>query len=404
MTRYERVLAIAKQIDEAISAKSKPRADVTRFLAMLRGSKELPEHCEWCSNAQEQWHVRGKPAKLFEELEDVVNFHPTIVRMGVYDEEDEQEDFTTQEFQKTFDAAKLGTIQWQVDMSYDKEQWTGVDFELGWTLTHEGALLEKGSWDSRVEATWCDSSHSFSWENKEGWKPGKYAVALSLWNEPIGTIEFSIEGEAAAPKENKVAQITSDRKDRYARILELAAELEKKAPKTKALVGEIRALCEKRSLPEHVEWAEEHGLAGNAARVLERIEDLVNFHPKLARLGFFDGGGDPESSVGRPFEKRFDADKVRFITWQIEMDHPDEQYAEVEFELRWRFTQPNGTTDDEQVLASSIQETWSDSYHFVTCGDGTLEWPPGKYTLRVSLWDEPFAEATMFVDAPGGSI
>jgi hypothetical protein len=408
MTRYERVLAVAKEIDAVVAAKSKARADVTRFLETLRGSKELPKHCEWAERARDEWFVNVKAERLFEALEDLVNFHPTMTRMGVYDEKDEKEDYTTQEFQTRFDAAKVGYIQWQIDLDHEEEQYGDITIDIGWKLTKDGVLVEEGSWDSRIESSWSDSSHSFSWGAEEpgAWPPGTYAIALSLWDEPLGEVKFTVEGEAPGPKEEKevVAAITSDRRDRYARILELVEALEKKSSKIKKLASEIREACAKRSLPKHVEWAEEQSLGGEAARLLERIEDLVNFHPKLERLGFFDQGGDPEPKYGQPFEKRFDADKTHFITWQIELDHPDAQYGEVELELRWRFTQPDGSTDDEQTLATAIQATWSNSFHFVTCGERDVEWPPGKYILRVALFDEPFAEATMFVDESGGSL
>lgn len=128
---------------------------------------------------------------------------------------------------------------------------------------------------------------------------------------------------------------------------------------------------------------------------------MTRYERVLAVAEAIDKAVPAKSKARAEFVTQFDARKICWIQWQVDLDHEEEMYGD-EFELRWRFTKPDGTTDDEQIVVSSVGNTWGESYHFVTCGP--LEWPPGKYTLRVSLWDEPFAEATMFVDEPGGAL
>ena len=86
---------------------------------------------------------------------------------------------------------------------------------------------------------------------------------------------------------------------------------------------------------------------------------------------------------------------VRIVDEQAEHPAPVRQVADLGVQF------VTDAVDDEVVLHSGIETSWSDSFHYCTL---EFDWKPWRYGIAIALWDEPFTELSFLIDPKSSQI
>jgi len=172
-------------------------------------------------------------------------------------------------------------------------------------------------------------------------------------------------------------------------------------------VPNVREACKSVSLPESSEVGQQafrewcmHGEGPDGVEklvdLLYELDDLVTFHPTIKRIGFFETEKPARSHWGRELANRFRAADVRYIAWQLELDHA-ERSRPLEIVLEWKYVRDTVLWKAER--RTILDPSWTDSWHMESYGfDARGRWPAGDYRLDVLLWDREFATATFTLE------
>jgi len=152
------------------------------------------------------------------------------------------------------------------------------------------------------------------------------------------------------------------------------------------------------ALRAHREWV----MWGRATPEQERVRELlgsldavVSFHPRLARLGFFETARGGGSAAGRELVDELSAARTRCLGWQAEMsfEAPGRPVAAT---FSGKLSDPEGRLLQTSVHPLVIAADWITSFVFAHYGyeeAGRLE--PGPYRVALDLWDEPLGASTL---------
>jgi uncharacterized protein YqcC (DUF446 family) len=148
---------------------------------------------------------------------------------------------------------------------------------------------------------------------------------------------------------------------------------------------------------EWVMWGEATPEQLRLIELLQSLDAVVSFHPRLARLGFFETARGGTSGAGRELFDELLASTTRSIGWQVELAF-EPPVRSVPVAVASTLTGPH------EKLPYSIEEPlvvapdWSTCFSFGFWGfaePGRI--PPGSYRVEVTLWDEPLGERTLVV-------
>jgi uncharacterized protein YqcC (DUF446 family) len=152
------------------------------------------------------------------------------------------------------------------------------------------------------------------------------------------------------------------------------------------------------ALRAHREWVMWGQATPERERVIEllgSVDAVVSFHPRLARIGFFETPRGGTSHAGRELVCTLGAAATRSIGWQAELGF-EPPARPVSVTVAGTFFGPGGAPLSASEHPLVVATDWTTCFAFAYFGyeeAGRLE--PGRYRVDVKLWDEPLGSSEL---------
>jgi hypothetical protein len=126
--------------------------------------------------------------------------------------------------------------------------------------------------------------------------------------------------------------------------------------------------------------------------LLYRLDRTLEIGLEVKRFGFFDSTVSAEkgqlySSAGRALVNTFEKQSTSYVTWQLELVHPDKRKAPVTLLFDWTYTLDDGTLFGQGTERLTINPDWNESW--IAKGWGFASpghWKIGRHKATIRLW------------------
>ncbi len=133
---------------------------------------------------------------------------------------------------------------------------------------------------------------------------------------------------------------------------------------------------------------------GGGGTTTQTAYDIPSIQARVTSIQFFEGGFDAIPKEQRRYSVQFSKSSARAIWWELNLEYPDPG-RKVDFAIEAVYFSPDGSVLNRQTNNTSIQNTWTTSYH--SLGWGWQEpgnWAPGIYGIELSVNGRRVASGT----------
>jgi hypothetical protein len=133
---------------------------------------------------------------------------------------------------------------------------------------------------------------------------------------------------------------------------------------------------------------------GGGGTTTQTAYDIPSIQARVTSIQFFEGGFDAIPKEQRRYSIQFSKSSARAIWWELNLEYPDPG-RKVDFAIEAVYFSPDGSVLNRQTNNTSIQNTWTTSYH--SLGWGWQEpgnWALGFYGIELSVNGKRVASGT----------